>query len=117
MKAIALIRIRTAKGFVKPGDEFECEDAGLIKCGAARSADDTTFDDDNDTDVDLTAEERIEKIASVLKDWSESDPEKEDKAKWTKAGNPRNKAIDEAVGFDVSNDEIKAAIDLTPGDE
>ena len=112
VKAVAQFTILNDGEKVLAGEEFDCTDQGLLDCGAAvltSQLDDVDGSEGSGvgstggTDADPTLEEQV---TALLTQWLKDDPEQADETKWTKAGGPKNKSVDNALGVDVTNDLI-----------
>lgn len=126
IKAIAAIGIWFSGKFYPAGTEFELDEVDakdLIEAGYANEFADQDLKevvdsvDDGEGSEGKDAEFSHKALVELLKGWQESDPEKKDKALWIKSGAPRNKTVDEALGVNVTNDQIKAALaDIESGE-
>lgn len=117
MKAYALIGIWFSGKLISAGSDLSDLDDDAIKelidqgCAAEGTKQELHNSvDDGEGSEGKDAEFSHEALVELLKGWQESDPEKLLDKLWTKSGAPRNKSVDEALGVNVTNDQIKAAL-------
>ena len=116
---IAIHKIRLdMETVVSPGKSFECDADAAADYLARGSAKDTSDAEEvgqegpGDPDPsELTDEQRAERIRETLVDWLDEDPEQANDMRWTKAGTPRNKTLDDAVGFNCTTEEVNPIYD------
>jgi len=102
---------------VETGEPFDCSDERgeeLLASGSASRPEKSTESGGkdaapgsaNDSGGELSQDERNAKIREALQAMIAEDPAQQNNLLWTKAGDPRNKTVDQRAGIDVANDEL-----------
>lgn len=133
IKLIAVHRIRLSmKRVVSPDEPFECDpelaehylatgsatDTSAKKGGvpATSASDDPEATGDGSGDTELSPDDRAAAIESTLREWLVDDPEQTNDMRWTKVGTPRNKTLDDAVGFNCTTEEVNPIFEKLQGE-
>jgi hypothetical protein len=96
-----------------PGPHEVSEERGkaLISAGAAEPAGKKKESGGKDaasgSGGELAQAQRDAKIREALDEMLAEDPLQENNLLWTKAGDPRNKTVDQRTGLDVTNEELE----------